>query len=359
MQPSETTETPRPRHSTVISPSLARDLARLKRGAPVIIVVLLIVIACGSAYFATGLMMGPQERWTKPLAPAGRFGLSPQTVSFTSSDGIPLKAWWEQPWSVVVPKGTVILIHGAQMNKTGMAYIAGRLLPRGFSVLVLDLRAHGESGGEYTTFGYKEALDVEAAIRWVEARNPGGKIALLGYSSGSVAALLAAARHPEITAIVADSAYIDSREVLRRENQFLQHPPPNAKVPWTHRLRLWVFTTPGFSWLSSGIFRLRTGVPFDPPEANVLQAVGRIRNADVLFMVAAGDPVIPRDVTQRLFRGTATPRKQLVITPGAYHSAMAGDPRGYMSTVTSFLDQAFGTEPVPAGAADAKNPRLK
>jgi uncharacterized protein len=344
MPPQAEQKTPRRHHSTLVSPALERDLRRLKRAAPILAVLLLGVTAFVTAFFASGILMGPQERWKRPLAGARRFGLSPETVSFRSSDGILLKAWWESPWSVPVPKGVVILVHGSQMNKTGMAYTAARLLPQGFAVLVLDLRAHGESGGEYTTFGYKEALDVEAAVRWVEAHHGSDRIALLGHSSGAVAALLAAAQTPGVAAVVADSAYLDTIDVLRRENQFLRHPPPNAEVPMMHRLRLWLFTSPGFSWLAQEAFRLRSGVPFNPPEANVLNAVAKIDRIPVLYLAAAEDPVVPREVTEKLYRATPSPRKQLAIQPGSYHSAMAGDPRGYITVVTSFLDAAFGTE---------------
>ena len=351
-----TDEKPRRHHRTVVSPALARDLRRLKRAAPFLTVLLLLAIAYLMALFGSGLVMGPQPAWKKPFAPARRFGLSPQTVSFQSADGIPLKAWWEKSWSVTAPKATVILVHGSQSNKTGMAYTAARLLPQGFSVLILDLRAHGESGGEYSTFGYKEALDVEAAVRWVKTHVSGDRIALLGYSSGAVASLLAASRTPDLAAVVADSAYLDTTDVLRRERQYLAHPPPKAVVSLKDRLRLWLFTAPGFSWLSREAFRLRTGVPFDPPEPNVLDAVRRIDRTPVLYLAAERDPIVPRAVTEELYRSTASPRKQLSIRPGAFHSAIGGDPRGYIAVVTAFLDGALGTQPVFIGAPI--NPRL-
>lgn len=340
----------------MVSPALARDLRRLKRAAPFLTVLLLVTIAYLIALFASGLVMGPQDAWKKAFAPARRFGLSPQTVSFQSADGILLKAWWERSWSVTVPKGTVILVHGSQSNKTGMSYIAARLLPQGFSVLILDLRAHGESGGEYSTFGYKEALDVEAAVRWVRTHASGDRIALLGYSSGAVASLLAASRTPGLAAVIADSAYLDTMDVLRRENHYLAHPPPKAVVPWKHRLRLWLFTAPGFSWLSREAFRLRTGVPFDPPEGSVRDAVRRIDRIPVLYLAAEKDPVVPRAVTEELYRATASPGKQLSIRPGAFHSAIGGDPRGYIAVVTAFLDGALGTQPV--FEVPPMNPRL-
>ena len=337
--------------STIVSPSLTRDLRRLKRAAPLTVVLFLAIVAAWIGYFGSGIAMGPQEAWAKPFATARRFGLSPRTVSFTSSDGIPLKAWWERPWSVATPKGIVILMHGSQSNKTSMGYTAARLLSQGFSVMLLDLRAHGESGGEYTTFGYKEALDVEAAIRWAKANGGGAGIALAGYSSGAVAALFAAAQTPDVAAVVADSPYADPEDVLRRENQFLEHAPGGARVPVGHRMRLWFFTTPGFAWLSHAAFRLRAGVPFDPPEGNLLHAVTRIERPRVLYLAAEQDPVVPRSTTEQIYRATASSRKQLVIEPGAFHSAMAGNPRGYIATVSAFLDGAFGTQPVSAGPA--------
>lgn len=344
---------------TRLSPALQQDLRRLKRATPILAVLLVVGVLLGVARYATGLVMGPQERWVKPLGTPRLYGLSPRTVSFISADGIPLKAWWEQPWAVSVPKGTVILIHGSQMNKTGMAFAAGRLLPQGFNVLLPDLRGHGQSGGNYTTFGYKEALDVEAAVRWVRARDPHGPIALFGYSSGAVAALFAASRTPGISAVVADSAFSDTRDVLRREAAFLRHPPPNAAVPWDHRLRLMLFTSPGFSWVVEWVFRWRAGVPFTVPEADLLGAVARINGPHVLYMASERDPVVPREMTDRLYRATAGPHKQLLIQPGAFHSAMAGDVRRYLTTISAFLDDAFGTQALPETTLAAPNPRLR
>jgi pimeloyl-ACP methyl ester carboxylesterase len=245
-----------------------------------------------------------------------------------------------------VPKGTIILVHGSQSNKTGMAYTAARLLPHGFSVLLLDLRAHGESGGSYSTFDYKEALDVEAAVRWVKARHGGERIAILGYSSGAVASLVTASRTPDLAAVIADSAYLDKTDVLHRERDLLARAPSGA-VPFSHRMRLWFFTTPGFSWLSRKGFFLRTGVSFDAPDGYVRDAVKQIDHMPVLYLAAEKDPVVPRAVTEELYRLTASPRKQLSIRPGAFHSAIGGDPRAYIAVVAAFLDTAFGTQPIP------------
>jgi fermentation-respiration switch protein FrsA (DUF1100 family) len=53
--------------------------------------------------------------------------------------------------------GIVILMHGLGGNRTAMIERAKFLNKNGFSVLLFDFQAHGESSGEYITFGYLES----------------------------------------------------------------------------------------------------------------------------------------------------------------------------------------------------------
>jgi fermentation-respiration switch protein FrsA (DUF1100 family) len=72
-----------------------------------------------------------------------------------------------------------------------------RLVPDGYNILILDFRAHGNSGGQLCSFGALEKNDVLGAMRWLRANQPNAcrKVAGLGVSSGA-AALLAAAADP-------------------------------------------------------------------------------------------------------------------------------------------------------------------
>ena len=94
---------------------------------------------------------------------------------------------------------------------------AAALHARGFAVLMIDLRKHGESGGDHFTFGAKERWDVLAAVDWLQKR--GFKVGVLGVSLGAVSAAGAAA-DPEgganIRALVLDSAFADSGETISK-----------------------------------------------------------------------------------------------------------------------------------------------
>ena len=105
----------------------------------------------------------------------------------------------------------MLLRHGIRENRLRMLPRASFLQEQGFSVLLFDLQAHGESPGRRITFGKLEALDAAAALRFVRGRVPGEQLGAIGVSLGAAAALLG----PEplgLDALVLEAVYpeIDS-----------------------------------------------------------------------------------------------------------------------------------------------------
>jgi alpha-beta hydrolase superfamily lysophospholipase len=92
---------------------------------------------------------------------------------------------------------TVVLAHGLGSGKADMLHIAGAMRGAGYNVLVFDLRAHGESGGQLCSFGVAEARDVEAAASWVREAHPEESRRLLGLGASMGAAAMLAARDAE------------------------------------------------------------------------------------------------------------------------------------------------------------------
>jgi hypothetical protein len=90
-------------------------------------------------------MFGDHPRWRGMNRGPSDFGLRSETVSFNSTDGIPLKAWW-LPASGT-PRGAVIIAHGIDHTRQVMLPRAAFLVRGGYDVLAIDLRGHGESGG--------------------------------------------------------------------------------------------------------------------------------------------------------------------------------------------------------------------
>ncbi len=116
-----------------------------------------------------------------------------------------LRGWWVRAEG---DGAVAVLAHGYLMNRAELAPVAYALWKRGVSSLLLDLRAHGRSGGKKSTMGLLERHDVVAGVAWARARRPGAKIILIGSSMGSAASALAMGENPGLAdVLVLDSCY--------------------------------------------------------------------------------------------------------------------------------------------------------
>ena len=221
----------------------------------------------------------------------------------------------------------VILVHGRnacrgwEFNSSSAALVA-HLQQQGFSVLLLDLRGHGESAKARLTFGLRERLDVLGAVDWLRTHGiAAGRIGVIGMSMGGVAALLAAAEEPAIGAVVSDSAFADFGQVLRAQFSRLSGLPN------------------GFLWGGLLAGRVLTGHHLG--EFRPLEVVAQVRAA-TLLVHAKSDPFISSHHAQTLSQAM---RAEHWITPGSSHLASYRDqPEQYAQRVTAFLGIHLGSE---------------
>lgn len=159
------------------------------------------------------------NRWTRSVlhphtpVPTGDLlmaeGLPFENVILTTKDGLNLAAWYTSP-----KNGAVILIaHGYNDNRPEGIY--AMFVENGYGALAWDFRAHGGSDGDMSTLGYYERMDVEAALDFVLAQEGVEHVGAWGGSMGAATLILSVAEHPEIEALVADSAYPSLEDVLR------------------------------------------------------------------------------------------------------------------------------------------------
>jgi uncharacterized protein len=177
-------------------------------------------------YLATIPLVGVHPYWRQLRAQPKDFGLSAEDVSFRSMDGIRLAAWYIPARGIA--HGTVIIAHGIDGNRSDMLPRASFLVRNGYNTLLVDLRGHGESGGDYAGPGYMEALDILGAVSYLRKRGQQGPIIVMGHSYGAVAALYAAARSKDIAAVIADSAYISFEDMTKRATTLLSEDPTRS-----------------------------------------------------------------------------------------------------------------------------------
>lgn len=137
-------------------------------------------------------------------------GLAYEDMNFTVRDeqtGKPLKiaGWWIPHASA--GGRSVVMIHGYADAKIGSMAWAPLWHRLGYNILAIDLRAHGESEGVYSTAGCFEQHDVSQVIDQLREKRPedSGSIVLFGVSLGAMVAASVAAMRDDISAVVLDS----------------------------------------------------------------------------------------------------------------------------------------------------------
>jgi uncharacterized protein len=227
------------------------------------------------------------------------FGLDYQAIEFHSSDGILLKGWY-------VPAGpnahgTIVYCHGRNRSRVEMLpmEVFGHSL--GYNGLLFDFRDSGESGGKIGTLGYKERLDVIAAVHYAlgpkEAARP---IVLWGVSMGASAALMAASETSDVAAVISDSSFLSFRHVI------------------VHHAHLF-FHLPSFPIVDEAIYLSAWRGGFWPSDFDLRKAVERINPRPILFIAVQGDRRITPAVARELYSYSNSPEKELIVLPGHRH----------------------------------------
>jgi uncharacterized protein len=232
-------------------------------------------------------------------------------------------------WKVVPPKPNgdwMLLFHGISDNRTGVLGHAEFLLRHGYSVVMMDSRAQGRSGGDMVTYGWKEKYDTVAIVNALYATENVHHLGALGVSLGAAIALQSAAVEPRIEAVVAEAPFANLRDV-------------SYDYAGLHISPL----------LGETLFRPATIVALDevakdggfsPDDVSPERAVAA-RAFPVLLICGTRDHTIPCRHAERIYRAARGP-KELWIVKGAGHAAALGTaPRQYEERVIDFLQRSF------------------
>lgn len=187
-----------------------------------------------------------------------------------------LAAWFAEASDA---DAAVVLVHGRDACRgdelrSDTFALAHEFLRAGFSVLMLDLRGHGDSAPSRLSYGIHERRDVLGAVDYLLAQGIApGRIGVLGASMGAVTALGAAAGEPAIGALVLDSAFCSFPEVAR------------AQFSRLTRLPTWMMT--GAMFVAGALTRARFSV--HTAEHDMRLRVGR----PTLVIHSLADPFVP------------------------------------------------------------------
>jgi hypothetical protein len=264
--------------------------------------------------------------YRRPAPDAGRAEKSAQAgqaswadAEIPAADAAMLRAWIFTPRT---PNGgAVILLHGVNASRTGVLGHARYLLAAGYTVLTPDSRGHGVSGGDFITYGIKEAADVHAWADWLFRNRPVARLYGMGESMGAGIILESLATEPRLRAVVAQCPFATFEEVAYdRLNSRTGIPEP----------LLWPVIQLGYIY-----GRATLGV--DLRQASPLEAV-RQTHVPVLLIHGMADRNIPYRHSQELHAANPA-ATTLWLVPGASHfNTLSRDPELYARTVVDWFE---------------------
>jgi pimeloyl-ACP methyl ester carboxylesterase len=256
-------------------------------------------------------------------------GLDFEDVTFSASDGVVLRGWYLGGGDQGV---SIVCAHGLFRSRREVLDRGVWFRENGYNVLLMDSRRHGESGGDRTTLGFKERLDVEGGIDFMREREPEDRIMLFGVSMGAAASLLAAAERPEVEAVIADSSFLDLEQVVTAYVELL-------------------IGLPRFPLGDMLLFFMERFGGFRKEDLNLAEAVRRIGNRPILFLGGGEDRQVPPDVQQQLYAVAESGLSDLVIIEGAGHgAAFRTQPDAYRQALVDFLSKVEAARSTIGGA---------
>lgn len=254
-------------------------------------IAIFVIALAGVSVVCAAILLTRPDRTPIGAAPSD---LDARAVAFDSEDGTRLRGWYIDGWRGC---GAMLLLHGVHADRRQMLGRARVLIAAGYSVLLADSRAHGESDGDAITFGYLESADAKAALEYLREQAPGEPVGIVGVSLGGAAALLAAPPL-RVDALVVEQVYSTVDEALENRLRLYLGLPGALLAPPLRIATRW--------WL--GI------------DAGALRPVDHIAHIDAPVFVIAGESDRHTTIAQSraLFEAAAEP-KRFWSVPGAAH----------------------------------------
>ena len=216
---------------------------------------------------------------------------------------------------------TVILLHGIGRDKDWSIMKYDILfLDNGFNVFVYDGRNHGESGGDYPSYGFYESDDLQTCISYIKEKVPGGVIGVHGESMGAAVFLLWAGRYDNsvVSFGIEDCGYSDLYELFYERLE-------DYAIPKIFRPLLLKYT--------SLICELKAGFALN--DVSPINGINEVR-IPILFIHGSADNFVRPNMAEEMFskkEGT----KELYLVQGAQHAkSINSDRNTYEEVIMNF-----------------------
>jgi pimeloyl-ACP methyl ester carboxylesterase len=251
-----------------------------------------------------------------------------------------LSSWVLEPPSGGEPRGTIVVLHGVRLDKRSMLPLGSALARAGYRAVLVDLRGHGRSTGDFLTYGVVESHDVSEVLDALSLREKLGPVGVHGFSYGAATAIELAADDPRVSAVVSVAAFASLRHVVR---DYVRWQVPSLSPVVSE------------AWLDFGIDLGARVAAFDPDRAAPARAVAHT-HAALLLMHGTGDTQVPASNARAICEASLG-RAELRLLEGRTHASILADADGSVQRASiSWFDRHLKSagHTLPGSTEDSK-----
>ncbi len=262
------------------------------------------------------------------------FDSKPEEILIPSFDGLRLCGHFIPHEK---PHGIFLMVHGYRSDPSND--FSGAVLPiyrMGFSLLLIDHRAHGGSEGKHISFGIHERYDLLRWCEYLKKRFPALPVVLDGVSMGASTVMMAAglALPDNVRALICDCGYTSPEKI--------------CKACLKKRYKLPPFP---LYYVANGMIRLLAGFSLDDADAG--EALSRNR-LPILIAHGMADDFVPYSMAEENFAACTAADGELFSVRGAEHGmSYVIDPAGYTACMKRLFRKAGISWDEPASAHEA------
>lgn len=259
------------------------------------------------------------------------FGVESSKIELKTEDNLKLAAWQVEANN---PKGTIIFISG--IHNPSVTYFfphAQMMQDNGYSSLLIELRAHGDSEGNKIGLGMYEYLDVKAGVEYLKTidKYKDLPIIVFGVSMGGSTVINSIGEIDDIDGVISLSAYSNWADVFCDNMIQLGVPKFIANIEKP------------FVW-----FYLGFDYGFDKIGINPLNEIKKLNGRPALLMHSKDDSQVPYESYKRLI-ASVEEDVSTYVREGNYHfitydgySSKPWEDTEYAEAILEFLDENFG-----------------
>ncbi len=226
-----------------------------------------------------------------------------------------IECWYVKQLNAI---GTIILFHGYAAEKSSLLDHAEIFRQLGYNTLLVDFMGSGNSEGNQTTIGFKEAMQVRTAFEFVQKQGD-QIIYLFGVSMGAVAIMKAMADDPlQINGIIIECPFGTMYQAVQARFRLMKLP----SFPFASMIVFWGGVQNGF-WAFGH---------------NPVAYASKI-NCPTLLLYGAKDNRVSREETQTIFINLAGEKYLKTYQEAGHESYLLKYRDAWAEDVRQFLNR--------------------